>query len=102
MQYNLYTTTGRTTVWRNAAGSWQSGTGAGMGTANPLTVYGRVAAGQQNLAVGNFSDTITVTWLSEVISTWPRTPSGPSSSVNSPALGGWLPAARSGGGFTQR
>ncbi len=61
MQYNLYTTSGRTTVWGNAAGSWQSGTGAGLGTANTLTVYGRVAAGQADLAVGNFSDTITVT-----------------------------------------
>ena len=48
------------------------------------------------------SATITVTWLSEVNTTWPRTPSGSSASVNSPALGGWLSAARSGGGSTQR
>ena len=48
------------------------------------------------------SATTTVTWLSEVNTTWPRTPPASSSRVNSPALGGWLPAARSGGGSTQR
>lgn len=61
MQYNLYTTSGYATVWGDTAGTWQTGTGAGMGTGNPLTVYGRVAGGQQNLAVGSFSDTVTVT-----------------------------------------
>lgn len=64
MQYNLYTDAGRTTVWGNsaAAPAWVSGTGAGMGTAQVLNVYGRVAAGQTNLAVGTFTEpTITVT-----------------------------------------
>jgi spore coat protein U-like protein len=62
MDYNLYTDAGRASVWGNSAGSWVSGTGAGMGTAQVLNVYGRVAAGQTNLAVGTFTEpTVTVT-----------------------------------------
>ena len=62
MDYNLYSNGGRTTVWGDSAGSWVSGTGAGMGTAQVLNVYGRVAAGQTNLAVGTFTEpTVTVT-----------------------------------------
>ena len=64
MQYNLYTNSGRTTVWGNSATAptWVSGTGAGMGTGQVLTVYGRVPTGQTNLAVGSYSEpTITVT-----------------------------------------
>jgi spore coat protein U-like protein len=64
MQYNLYTDATRSTVWGNsaAAPAWVSGTGAGLGTAQVLNVYGRVPTGQTNLAVGNFTEnTITVT-----------------------------------------
>ena len=62
MDYNLYTDAGRSSIWGNSAGSWVSGTGAGMGTAQVLNVYGRVAAGQTNLAVGTFTEpTVTVT-----------------------------------------
>jgi spore coat protein U-like protein len=64
MQYNLYTDAGRTTVWGNsaAAPAWVSGTGAGLGTAQVLTVYGRVPTGQTNLAVGSYTETaVTVT-----------------------------------------
>ncbi len=62
MLYNLYTNSTRTTVWGNSSGSWVSRTGAGMGVDQPLTVYGRVASGQTNLASGSYSEpTITVT-----------------------------------------
>ena len=64
MNYNLYTDAGRTTVWGNsaAAPAWVSGAGAGMGSPQVLTVYGRVPSGQTNLAVGSFAETaITVT-----------------------------------------
>ena len=63
MSYNLYTDAARTIVWGNsaAAPTWVSGTGAGLGTAQVLTVYGRVPNGQTNLAVGSYSEpTITV------------------------------------------
>ena len=67
MSYQLYTDSARTTVWGNSATAptWVSGTGAGMGTAQVLTVYGRVPTGQTNLAVGSFAETtmtVTVTY----------------------------------------
>ena len=64
MNYNLFTDAGRTTIWGNSAvaPTWVAGTGAGMGTPQVLTVYGRVPGGQTNLAVGSFAETaITVT-----------------------------------------
>jgi spore coat protein U-like protein len=62
MQYNLYTNAARSSIWGNTVGSWVSGSGAGLGIAQTLTVYGRVASGQSNLAVGNYQEnTITVT-----------------------------------------
>lgn len=62
MQYNLYTNFARSSIWGNSSGSWVSGTGAGLATTQTLTVYGRVASGQINLAVGNYQEnTITVT-----------------------------------------
>jgi spore coat protein U-like protein len=62
MQYNLYTDAARSNIWGNSSGSWVSSTGAGLGIAQTLTVYGRVASGQTNLAVGNYQEnTITVT-----------------------------------------
>ena len=64
MNYNLYTDAARSTVWGNSAvaPTWVSGTGAGLGTAQVLTVYGRVPTGQTNLAVGTYTETaITVT-----------------------------------------
>ena len=62
MQYSLYTNAARSSIWGNTVGSWVSGSGAGLGIAQTLTVYGRVASGQTNLAVGNYQEnTITVT-----------------------------------------
>jgi spore coat protein U-like protein len=64
MNYNLFTDAGRTTIWGNSAvaPTWVSGTGAGLGTPQVLTVYGRVPTGQTDLAVGGYSEpTITVT-----------------------------------------
>jgi spore coat protein U-like protein len=64
MQYNLYTDSARSIIWGNSATAptWVSGTGAGLNTAQVLTVYGRVPTGQTYLAVGSFTETaITVT-----------------------------------------
>lgn len=60
--FNLYTTTGRTVVWGDGSGSTGtvSGTGAGLLTASPQTVFGRMAAGQDKPA-GSYASTITVT-----------------------------------------
>jgi spore coat protein U-like protein len=64
MNYNLYTDAARTIIWGNSAAAplWVPGSGAGLRTPQTLTVYGRVASGQTNLAVGNYQEnTITVT-----------------------------------------
>jgi len=64
LQYNLYTTNAYATVWGNTTGTWQSGTGAGLATANALTVYGQIpdsAANQAAVPSTAYADTVTVT-----------------------------------------
>ena len=58
LNYNLYTTNTRTTVW----GDSTAGTSKvnANGTIVAKTVYGRIPA-LQNAFVGSYSDTITVT-----------------------------------------
>jgi spore coat protein U-like protein len=65
MNYNLYTDAARSSIWGNTAGSWVSGTGAGMGTPQALTVYGRVAGGQTKLMAATYTEpaiTVNVTF----------------------------------------
>ena len=66
LQYNLYTTAARTTVWGNGSGGTSTVGGAvggffsGQPSPRSFTIFGRVPAGQDpNL--GLHSDTITVT-----------------------------------------
>ena len=63
LDYNLFTTAGRTIVWGDhpALPGQDAVSGVGTGNAQPLTVYGRIPAGQQKPDPGNFIDTITVT-----------------------------------------
>ena len=65
LQYNLYTTPAHTTVFGDgtSGSATNSGTGAGMGTASTITVYGQLpdSAANQDAAPGAYSDTITVT-----------------------------------------
>jgi spore coat protein U-like protein len=59
LNYNLYTTTARTTVW----GDGSSGTGTRVATGNTtttLSVFGQIPAGQ-DAAVGTYVDTIIAT-----------------------------------------
>ena len=58
LDYNLYTSNARTTVWGD--GTAGTGTVANSGTTFNRTVFGRVPA-LQNAFVGSYSDTITVT-----------------------------------------
>ena len=59
LNYTLYSDSGRTTNWGNTAGT-DTVAGTGAGTAQTLTVYGRIPAGQY-VVPGNFTDTITAT-----------------------------------------
>jgi spore coat protein U-like protein len=59
VNYSLYQNAGRTTVWGNTIGT-DTVTGTGNGSAQALTVYGRVPS-QTTPAPGAYSDTITVT-----------------------------------------
>ena len=65
LQYNLYTTAAVNVIFGDGSGTSQteSGTGAGVATANTLTVFGNVPDNATNQAVvpGNYADTITVT-----------------------------------------
>ncbi len=59
LPYALYSNSGMTTNWGNtSATNWVSGTG--NGTAQPLTVYGQIAAGLY-VTPGSYTDTITAT-----------------------------------------
>ena len=64
LQYNLYTTSGFAAVWGDGTGTslTQGGTGAGMGTAVTLTVYGSLPDNATNQAVppNTYTDTVTV------------------------------------------
>ncbi|HUP91872.1 MAG TPA: spore coat U domain-containing protein [Solimonas sp.] len=64
LNYNLYTSSARTTVWGNGTGGTSTVTDSyllGLSTvARTYPVYGRVTA-QQNLPGGSYSDTIMVT-----------------------------------------
>ncbi len=59
LNYTLYSDSGRTTNWGNTdSTNWVSG--AGNGSGQPVTVYGRVPSGQYANAV-TYNDTIGVT-----------------------------------------
>lgn len=58
LAYSLYQDTGRTTIWGNTVATSASDTG--NGTAQAITVYGSVAAGQ-NVPAGSYSDTVVAT-----------------------------------------
>jgi len=63
LNYNLYTTNARSTVWGNGTGS-QTVVGAPLSgllsNSQIFTIYGRIP-GAQNVPVGSYSDIITVT-----------------------------------------
>lgn len=61
LNYMLYTDSGRTTVWGDGSGSTAAITSTGSGSAQSVTIYGRVPAGQTGVPAGSYSDTVGVT-----------------------------------------
>ncbi len=61
LNYNIYTTAGRTTVWGDGTASTATIGGTGTGTAQSVTVYGRVSSGQTGVPAGAYADTVAVT-----------------------------------------
>ncbi len=62
MNYNMYTAANQATIWGDGTTSTSTvgGTGAGVLTASPSTVYGSIPIGQ-DLPSGTYTSTITVT-----------------------------------------
>jgi len=60
LNYNLYIDTARTKIWGNGTGSTITQSGVGTGKRELFTVYGRIP-GRQNVAVGAYSDRISIT-----------------------------------------
>ena len=61
LSYTLYTNAGRTTVWGDGSGSTATIGNTGSGSAQNVTVYGRIPAGQTSVPAGAYSDTVSVT-----------------------------------------
>ncbi len=61
LNYNLYTSSGYTTVWGDGTGSTATIGGTGTGSAQAVTVYGRVGSGQTTVPSGAYADTVAVT-----------------------------------------
>jgi spore coat protein U-like protein len=60
IDYTLYTDSNHTTVWGDGTASTSTVGGTGDGNPQTIDVYGQVPQ-QDNLAVGAYSDTVTVT-----------------------------------------
>ena len=58
--YELYRDSARSLAWGDGAAYGARVSGTGSGSAQTLTVYGRIPAGQ-NVAVGSYSDSVVVT-----------------------------------------
>ena len=59
--YNLYTSSAYSTVWGDGTGSTGLLSGTGNGSAQAVTVYGRVGSGQTGVPAGSYADTVAVT-----------------------------------------
>ena len=61
LTYNIYTSAARVTVWGDGTGSTATIGGTGTGSAQAVTVYGRVAGGQTTVPIGSYADVVAVT-----------------------------------------
>ena len=61
LNYNLYTSAAYTSVWGDGTGSTATIGGTGTGSAQAISVYGRVAGGQSSVPIGSYGDVVAVT-----------------------------------------
>ena len=61
LDYNIYTSAARVTVWGDGTGSTATIGGTGTGSAQAVTVYGRVPGGQSTVPIGSYADVVAVT-----------------------------------------
>lgn len=61
LDYTLFTDSSRTSVWGDGSGTTATIGNTGTGTAQTVTIYGRVTAGQTSAPAGSYADTVSVT-----------------------------------------
>mgnify|MGYP006174836821 FL=1 len=61
LSYNLYTDSARSSVWGDGSGSTATIGNSGTGSAQNVTIYGRVGSGQTSVPPGSYADTVAVT-----------------------------------------
>lgn len=61
LNYTLYTNSGHTIVWGDGTGTTGTISNTGTGSAQAMTIYGRVPSGQGTVPAGSYSDTVSVT-----------------------------------------
>ncbi len=61
LNYNLFTSAARTTVWGDGTGGTGLLSGTGTGVVQAITVFGRVGSGQTSVRAGSYADTVAVT-----------------------------------------
>jgi len=61
LSYNLYTDSARSSVWGDGSGSTATIGNTGTGSAQNVTIYGRVGSGQTSVPAGSYGDTVSVT-----------------------------------------
>ena len=61
LNYQIYTDSGRTTLWGDGTLSTSTIGGTGTGSTQAVTVYGRIPAGQTATPAGTYADTVAVT-----------------------------------------
>jgi len=61
LTYSLYTNSGRTTIWGDGTGITATVGNTGTGSAQSVTIFGRVPSGQTSVPPGSYADTVTVT-----------------------------------------
>lgn len=61
LNYTIHTTAGHGTVWGDGTSSTATIGNTGTGSAQTVTVYGRIFSGQNSVAAGSYSDTVNVT-----------------------------------------